>query len=86
MENIIRKKLSLDSLDLKTSVDTANSWYVKIIDKVPELLSTHPIPENRMKYLQEEIVKLDRSLTYPTNDSLEYYFNKLLGKGEFKPD
>jgi Zn-dependent protease with chaperone function len=86
MENIIRKKLSLDSLDLKISADTASSWYGKIIDKVPELLLTHPIPENRMKYLQEEIVKLDKSLTYLANDSLEYYFNKLLGKGEVNSD
>jgi hypothetical protein len=49
MENIILKKLSLDSLDLKISVDITNSWYVKIIEKVPELLSTHLIPENGMK-------------------------------------
>jgi hypothetical protein len=43
MENIILEKLSLDSLDLKISVIITNSWYVNIIDKVPELLSTHPI-------------------------------------------
>jgi Zn-dependent protease with chaperone function len=78
MERELAKKMGMDSTDLDDSSDTTKAWYVRFIENVPEILSTHPIPENRIKYLEEEMSKLDPRLTFPENDSLKLYFDKLL--------
>tara|TARA_R110002050_G_scaffold80304_3_gene171793 strand:+ start:2619 stop:3815 length:1197 start_codon:yes stop_codon:yes gene_type:complete len=82
MEQELAKKMGKDSTDLDESSDTTKAWYVRFIENVPEILSTHPIPENRIRYLKEEMSKLDQTLTFPDDDSLKLHFDKLMRTGE----
>ena len=71
------RNLTVDSALVDISVDSGSSWNDFPWEKVTELLSTHPAPKNRIKYLKEEIANLDNGVQFGTNDSLNYYFKQL---------
>jgi len=77
IQNEIVNKLTQDSSIVDISIDTSSTWDEIPWGKVTELLSTHPIPKNRIKYLMKEISKNDSPTHYNLNDSLTYYFKEL---------
>ena len=73
----IANKLTKDSSLVDTPVDSTSEWHELPMGKVAELLSTHPAPKNRIKYLMKEISKIENSIHFAVNDSLSYYFKEL---------
>ena len=79
IEDKIVSKLTVDSseVNLDIAVDSTSLWNDVSWEKVTEILSTHPAPKNRIKYLKQEISRLDPSAPYAINDSLRYYYGLL---------
>ncbi|MGB0403733.1 MAG: M48 family metallopeptidase [Salibacteraceae bacterium] len=78
----ISNELGIET-DSTTSIQDSTSWVEIPWEKVSEMLSTHPIPKNRIKYLGKEIASVEFKTTTP-NDSLKYYFDKLIQATEKK--
>jgi Zn-dependent protease with chaperone function len=77
VENKIVKKLMLDSTLTKLPFDSTTIWHDIPWQKASALLSTHPVPKDRINYLKEEILKLNGAAHFFVSASLRHDFREL---------
>jgi predicted Zn-dependent protease len=78
LENKLRNKLSADtSLALEVAQDTTEqTWDEEWIEDITDILSTHPSPKNRIKYLKQKTQNLKES-NYIYQERLKELFLEL---------